>query len=121
VVNREHPRDHAHEDVFVALGAAFRAAGRRLEDHVRRLRGAEKAHAERSLGRISQLFPLDGYGFIKTADGRDVSFHHRFGSGLNRHAHLHAAVTDGVFLPGSDGPDGPPASFRRRREGEAAG
>jgi hypothetical protein len=28
-----------------------------------------------------------------------VSFLHRFGSGLNRHAHLHAAVTDGVFLP----------------------
>jgi len=28
-----------------------------------------------------------------------VSFLHRFGSGLNRHAHLHAAVTDGVFAP----------------------
>jgi hypothetical protein len=38
-----------------------------------------------------------------------VSFLHRFGSGLNRHAHLHAAVTDGVFLPGSHGPEGPPA------------
>jgi hypothetical protein len=47
-----------------------------------------------------------------------VSFLHRFGSGLNRHAHLHAAVTDGVFLPG---PDGPPDALRRRREGEAAG
>jgi hypothetical protein len=30
-----------------------------------------------------------------------VSFLHRFGSGLNRHAHLNAAVTDGVFLPGA--------------------
>lgn len=30
-------------------------------------------------------------------------------SGLNRHAHLHAAVTDGVFLSGTHGPDGPPA------------
>ncbi|MEX1076871.1 MAG: transposase [Pirellulales bacterium] len=39
-----------------------------------------------------------------------ISFLHRFGSGLNRHAHLHAAVTDGVFLPGSHGPDGLPAS-----------
>jgi hypothetical protein len=38
-----------------------------------------------------------------------VSFLHRFGSGLNRHAHLHAAVTDGVFLPGPHGPGGPPA------------
>jgi hypothetical protein len=38
-----------------------------------------------------------------------ASFLHRFGSALNRHAHLHVAVTDGVFLPGSHGPDGPPA------------
>ena len=75
VVNREHPRDHAHEDVFVALRDAFRAAERRLEDHVRQLQGAEKAHGERPHGRISQLFPLEGYGFIKTADGRDVYFH----------------------------------------------
>ncbi len=43
-----------------------------------------------------------------------VSFLHRFGSGLNRHAHLHAAVTDGVFLPGSHGPDGPPAFLPAR-------
>ena len=75
VVNREHPRDHAHEDVFVALRDAFRAAERRLEDHVRQLQGAEKAHGERPHGRISQLFPIEGYGFIKTADGRDVYFH----------------------------------------------
>jgi hypothetical protein len=43
-----------------------------------------------------------------------VSFLHRFGSGLNRHAHLHAAVTDGVFLPGPHGPDGPPAFLPAR-------
>ena len=43
-----------------------------------------------------------------------VSFLHRFGSGLNRHAHLHAAVTDGVFLPGTHGTDGPPAFLPTR-------
>jgi hypothetical protein len=43
-----------------------------------------------------------------------ISFLHRFGSGLNRHAHLHAAVTDGVFLPGSHDPDGPPAFLPAR-------
>ena len=43
-----------------------------------------------------------------------VSFLDRFGSGLNRHAHLHAAVTDGVFLPGPHGPDGPPAFLPAR-------
>jgi hypothetical protein len=43
-----------------------------------------------------------------------VSFLHRFGSGLNRHAHLHAAVTDGVFLTGPHGPHGPPAFLPAR-------
>ena len=32
-----------------------------------------------------------------------VSFLHRFGSALNRHVHLHACVTDGVFVPPADG------------------
>jgi len=45
VVNRDHHLDHSHEDVFVALRDAFDAARRRLEDHVRRLRGTEKHHA----------------------------------------------------------------------------
>jgi ribosomal subunit interface protein len=47
VVNREHHLDHAHEDVFMALHDAFAAARRRLEDHVRRLRGDEKVHEAR--------------------------------------------------------------------------
>jgi hypothetical protein len=32
-----------------------------------------------------------------------VSFLHRFGSALNRHVHLHACATDGVFMPTGDG------------------
>lgn len=45
VVNRNHHRDHAHEDVFVALRDSFLAARRQLEEHVRRLQGAVKRHA----------------------------------------------------------------------------
>ena len=33
-----------------------------------------------------------------------VSFLHRFGSAINRHVHLHACVTDGVFMANGDGP-----------------
>ena len=32
-----------------------------------------------------------------------VSFLHRFGSALNRHVHLHACVTDGLFTPYEEG------------------
>ena len=40
-----------------------------------------------------------------------VSFLHRFGSALNHHVHLHACVTDGVFVPAADDAerDAPPA------------
>ena len=75
IVNRDHHLDHAHEDVFVALRDSFDAARRRLEDHVRRLRGDEKAHASRLHGLVTQIFPLQGYGFIETPDGREVYFH----------------------------------------------
>jgi cold shock CspA family protein len=75
VVNRNHPADHAHEDVYVALRDSFDAARRRLEDHVRHLRGAVKRHLPRAEGRVTQIFPLQGYGFIETSDGREIYFH----------------------------------------------
>ena len=45
-----------------------------------------------------------------------VSFLHRFGSALNRHVHLHACVTDGVFTPPATGTarDAPPAFLPAR-------
>lgn len=36
VVSHQGPRDHAHEDVYVALRDAFRAARRQLQDAARR-------------------------------------------------------------------------------------
>jgi cold shock CspA family protein/ribosome-associated translation inhibitor RaiA len=75
VVNRSHPLDHAHEDVYVALRDSFAAARRRLEDHVRHQRGAVKRHAPCGEGRVTQIFPLAGYGFIETPDGREIYFH----------------------------------------------
>ena len=75
VVHRNHPADHAHEDVYVALRDSFDAARRRLEDHVRHVRGAVKQHLPRAEGRVTQIFPLQGYGFIETPDGREIYFH----------------------------------------------
>ena len=45
-----------------------------------------------------------------------ISFLHRFGSALNRHVHLHACVTDGVFVPAADdaGCDATPAFLPAR-------
>ncbi|MDA1098373.1 MAG: HPF/RaiA family ribosome-associated protein [Proteobacteria bacterium] len=45
VINRTGSRDHAHEDVYVAIRDAFAAAVRKLEDHVRKARGDIKTHS----------------------------------------------------------------------------
>jgi cold shock CspA family protein/ribosome-associated translation inhibitor RaiA len=67
------PLDHAHEDVNVAIRDAFDAAGRVLEDHVRRMRGDVKLHEAPLHGTVVRLF--EDYGFIETSDGLDVYFH----------------------------------------------
>jgi ribosomal subunit interface protein len=66
-------RDH-HEDIYVALRDAFNAAGRKLEEVVRTQRGDVKAHAVPQHGKVARLFPEEGYGFIETADGRELYF-----------------------------------------------
>lgn len=44
VVNRNGPKNHAHEDVYVAIRDAFTAACRQLEDHSQKVRGDVKTH-----------------------------------------------------------------------------
>jgi ribosomal subunit interface protein len=67
-------RDHAHEDVYVAIRDAFRAAVRQLEDHVRERGGKVKAHALPLHGTVRMVDREGGFGFIETAEG-EVYFH----------------------------------------------
>jgi cold shock CspA family protein len=69
VANRDH-----HEDVYVALRDAFDAVKRQLEDVAREMRGDVKAHAVPQHGKVARLFTDEGYGFIETADGRELYF-----------------------------------------------
>lgn len=48
VVSRDHALDGAHEDVYVTIRDAFRAARRQLEDLVRRQREGVPAQLEPS-------------------------------------------------------------------------
>ncbi len=71
VVNRQ-----ADEDLTVAIRNAFDAMRRRLEDYARQQRGDTKTHEEPLLsGQVTKLFPHEGYGFLETADGREIYFH----------------------------------------------
>ena len=74
VVNREHPKNHSHEDIFVTVGHAFDDAGRQLEEYAR-MRGKElKDHDLLPHGVIHKLYK-DGYGFIQGFAGKEVYFH----------------------------------------------
>lgn len=70
VVNRQ----KAH-NLYVAIGQAFTAARRQLQDYVRRQRGAVKVHEPSPHACVYKLFPDEGYGFLQTPDGREIYFH----------------------------------------------
>jgi cold shock CspA family protein len=75
VVNRDPGRNHAHEDVYVAIRDAMNAAARRLEDHARIGRGKVKRHEPPAHGRVAELHPDEDYGRIASPDGRSIYFH----------------------------------------------
>lgn len=66
-------RDH-HEDVYVAVRDAFDAAKRQLEEVIREKRGDIKGHPVPLHGKVARILVDEGYGFIETADGRELYF-----------------------------------------------
>jgi cold shock CspA family protein len=102
------PSKHAaHEDIYVAIRDAFNAAGRRLQDYARRQSGAVKLHESAGHGRISKLFPEEGYGFLETSDGREIYFHRH---SVLQSAFDHMAVGTAVRFAEEIGEKGPQAS-----------
>ena len=68
-------RRQGHPELVTAIQNAFAAAGRRLQDHARRVRGDIKRPAAMLRGTVTQLFPLEDYGFLTADDGREIYFH----------------------------------------------
>jgi cold shock CspA family protein/ribosome-associated translation inhibitor RaiA len=94
------PKNHAHEDVYVAIRDAFHAISRRLQDHARRGQGTVKAHAVPFHGKVIKLLPTEGYGFLLTSDGNEVYFHKNSVTGngfksLNLGSEVRATITEG--------------------------
>jgi cold shock CspA family protein/ribosome-associated translation inhibitor RaiA len=75
IVNRTHDDVHQHEHISVAIHDAFAAAKRQIEDAVHRMRGEVKQDVTPDRGRVSKLIAGENYGFIETADGREIYFH----------------------------------------------
>ena len=75
VVSRHPDKKHEHQDAYLAVRDAFRAAERRLEDHARKISGRVKTHEAPPHGKVCRLFAGEGYGFVKLADGQEIYFH----------------------------------------------
>jgi cold shock CspA family protein len=94
----------AGEEPREAIREAFDAAGRRIEDHIRRARHFVKTHEDATEARVARIFPERGFGFLETRDGREIYFH--------EHSVLHGAFSrlrPGSMVryaeePGEDGP-----------------
>ena len=65
----------AHKDIYVVIRDAFKEARRRLQDFTRIQHGQTKRHEPQGSGRVSKLFPDEGYGFLEIPEGDQVYFH----------------------------------------------
>lgn len=109
LVNRNGPKNHAHEDVYVAIRDAFSAAARQLEDHARKARGDVKTHEAPPHGKVVRLFPEEGYGFVGLSDGREIYFHKN--SVVNdQFDQLEVGAEVRVAIAYDESPQGPQAS-----------
>lgn len=74
VVDREPGDRNAHEDPYVMVRDAFDAMARKLKDFDRRRHGVVKTDIAAPHGRVTRIFPEEGYGFIETFDGAELYF-----------------------------------------------
>jgi cold shock CspA family protein/ribosome-associated translation inhibitor RaiA len=102
--------DPERKHVRVAIREAFDVARRRLQDYARRQRGTVKATSRQPRGRVSQIFPIDEYGYIETDDGREVYFQK---SSVLNDSFDRLVVGSAVSYVESPGEKGPQASTVR--------
>lgn len=111
LIESHEPSKHAaHADVYVAIRDAFSAAGRKLQDHARRRSGAVKLHESPPRARVTKLFPEEGYGFLETAEGREIYFH---GNSVLQPGFDHLEVGAEVHFAEEQGEKGPQATTVR--------
>ncbi len=75
VASRNPSKDHAHEDIYVAIRDAFKAARRQLQDEARKMRGDVKHHEGPPEAIVGTIVAEKDFGFLETTDGREIYFH----------------------------------------------
>ena len=97
----------AHRDVYVAVRDAFDVARRKLQDYARRQRGVVKLHDAPTHGRVTKMFPDEGFGFLESSDGREIYFHQ---NSVLEPGFSHLKVGSAVYFSEEEGDKGHQAS-----------
>lgn len=109
VVSHQAPRNQAHENVYVALRDAFRAARRQLQDSLRKKRGKVKHHELPQHARVTKHYLVEDYGFLEGHDEVEVYFHRNAVLG-GAFDDLHVGSLVRYVLAEGEGEAGPQAS-----------
>jgi cold shock CspA family protein len=73
-LSRDHWKNEAHRDVYVAIRDAFKSVERQLKEYNRIKRGDVKVDFKPKRAKISKIFYEQGYGFLETDDARELYF-----------------------------------------------
>ncbi len=74
MVGRTPDEGSRRQDLYAAIDDAFDNAERVLQDHVHKQGGDTKPHQHQRRGRVSKLFHYEGYGFLETPEGDEITF-----------------------------------------------
>ena len=109
-IDRSGDGDERFADPAFAVNDAFKRARRRLQDQVRRMRGRVKLHETAPAATVARIDEDAGFGFLQTADGREVYFHRNsvLADGFEK-----LSVGSRVTFAEEDGEKGPQASTVR--------
>jgi cold shock CspA family protein len=108
VVRRESTGGYLHEKLPVVLSGAFDAASRQLKKLVEKQQGQVKTHPEQeNVAFVVYLNADEGYGFIKTLEGRELYFHR---NSVLKDDFDRLEIGTGVRFVADKGEEGPKAS-----------
>jgi cold shock CspA family protein/ribosome-associated translation inhibitor RaiA len=108
VAIREPNDSGMHDPLPVVIKGTFHSARTQLRKLVEKQQGHVKLHQDQVMGAvISRLFPDEGYGFIKTPEGRDIYFHQ---NSVLHHDFDRLEIGTLVRFEEEQGEDGPQAS-----------
>lgn len=76
VIKREPGEGNPDESLYSIIREAFEAARRKTQELCKIQRSRIKTHpAQETVAIVTELHPENGYGFIKTPNGREIYFH----------------------------------------------